>query len=79
MVLNTTQALSSIHRKYPLEINGTYFPTLFIDPHKIPEDCTILFYRASQQFTQLSAEVNLVPHPSYRAQKVFLPFNFYMI
>lgn len=50
-----------------------------LTPHKIPEDCTILFYHASQQFTQLSAEVNLVPHPSYRAQKVFLPFNFYII
>lgn len=79
MLLNRTQAPSSINRKYPLEIYGTYFCILFIHPHKIPEDCTILFYHASQQFIQLSAEVNLVPHPSYTAQKVFLPFNFYII
>lgn len=75
MLLKRTQALSSIHRKYPLEISGTHFLTLTIHPHKIPADCTIPSHSASQYFTQLSTEMSLVPHPSHTAQKAFHPLN----
>lgn len=50
-----------------------------IHPHKIPEDCTILFCHASQEFTLLSAEVNLAPPPPHRAQKYFFPLTVFEI